>query len=59
MPESIKYQRLLDKDKIPINKDIKQVISDKRLPLWEDLRKFLKDGYDFEPELTYYGKKYG
>ncbi len=54
-----KYQRFLDGDKKPRERDILAVLGTREARLWVQVRAFLKKNYDFTPELTYYGKKYG
>lgn len=54
-----KYTRLLDGDKKPSERTIYSSIGTRGTKLWKHLRTFLKVNYDFEPELLYYGKKYG
>ncbi len=53
------YVRLLDEDETPDEKDVLDAIGERHAGLWNVLRDFLAENYDFEPELVYYGKKYG
>lgn len=54
-PES--YPRMLDKNVPPTEAKILKTIG---IPnAWQDLKGFLEEHYDFQPELAFYGKKYG
>ncbi|MCJ2563739.1 MAG: DUF3788 domain-containing protein [Candidatus Thermoplasmatota archaeon] len=59
MPEDSQYVRLLDEDETPDEGSVLDTIGEPSAGLWSKLREFLREGYDFEPELVYYGKKYG
>lgn len=52
-------ERLLDEDTAPSVSVIRKSIGQKNVPAWNDLREYLKRAYDIEPELLFYGKKYG
>lgn len=54
-----KYARLLDGDKKPSERTISAAIGIRATKLWKQLKAFLKVNYDFNPELLFYGKKYG
>lgn len=49
---------MLDGDVRPIKDEIENTISENSF-LWSDMCKYLKENYNFNPELVYYGKKYG
>jgi hypothetical protein len=51
------FERMINKEHSPTEEEILTAIG--RTREWHHLRKFLKDNYDFAPELVYYGKKYG
>jgi hypothetical protein len=51
------YERMTDKEHRPTEEEILKVIGGPKE--WNSLRKYLKDNYDFIPELVYYGEKYG
>jgi len=53
------YQRLLDKNATPTEKEISVAIGARVSGLWKQLREFLKENYDFQPELQFLGLKYG
>ncbi|MFQ5909723.1 MAG: DUF3788 domain-containing protein [Thermoplasmata archaeon] len=59
MSEEDRYERLVDEDAIPDEKTVLDVIGKNSAELWGKLRDFLRENYDFEPELVYYGRKYG
>ncbi|MEE9490475.1 MAG: DUF3788 domain-containing protein [Thermoplasmata archaeon] len=59
MPEDSQYVRLLDEDETPDEGSVLDTIGEPSAGLWSELRDFLRESYDFEPELVYYGKKYG
>ena len=51
------YERMLDKDHQPTEQEILETIGETEA--WLDLKKYLEENYDFEPEKVFYGKKYG
>jgi hypothetical protein len=53
------HERLLDKHHPPADQAIANTISTKSISLWEQLKAFLQSNYDFQPELYFYGLKYG
>lgn len=59
MSEENRYERLVNEDAIPDEKTVLDVIGKNSAELWGKLRDFLRENYDFEPELVYYGRKYG
>lgn len=59
MPLEKLYQRMLDKDSVPTNGEILETIGSESSELWNELRSFLKESYDFQPQLLFYGLKYG
>ena len=50
---------MFDKDTKPTEKDILRFLRKPASIVWIDLRSFLDINYDFVPETTFYGKKYG
>ena len=48
------YERMLDKDNQPTDKEILKTIGD--TTYWLELRQYIKSSYDFAPELVNYGK---
>jgi hypothetical protein len=58
MKDNNQFKRLLDKDIRPSKRSILNAIS-RRLELWKSLKNFLDKNYDFQPELKFFGKKYG
>ena len=54
-----KYERLVDKELIPNIDQIKQTIGEDVFALWNDVWDYIKVAYGIDPELIYYGKKYG
>ncbi|MFQ6107230.1 MAG: DUF3788 domain-containing protein [Thermoplasmata archaeon] len=59
MSEESQYERLIDEDEIPDERNVLNIIGERSAKLWSKLREFLKENYDFEPELVYYGRNYG
>lgn len=53
------YQRLLDEKEVPTEEKISRAIGSRRSKLWKEIRGFLQKNYDFQPELQFYGQKYG
>ena len=56
--DNVQFRRLLDKENIPSGRKISDFI-DGRIGLWNSLKEFLKENYEFQPELNFFGKKYG
>jgi len=54
-----KYDRLLNKELVPNIKKIKQTIGNDVSLFWDDIWNYIKDAYGINPELMFYGKKYG
>lgn len=59
MSKNKSYQRFIDIQKMPNEKKILATLGTRVAKLWKELRRFLKENYDFQPELHFYGKKYG
>lgn len=59
MQENNKYQRILDKNITLTEKRISAIMGLRIIKLWKQIRQFLKKNYDFQPELLFYGSKYG
>ena len=58
MEDNSQFKRLLKRDTMPSEGSILDTIR-KRLELWKSLKNFLDSNYDFQPELKFFGKKYG
>lgn len=56
---SMQYQRMLDKEHKPSEKEILGYLGGKAGEAWTDIVSFLNTHYDFSPELDYGGAKYG
>ena len=52
------YERFLDKSQIP-NEDIILAALGQTEALWLDIHEYIRQNYDFIPELIYFTKKYG
>lgn len=52
-------ERMIGKDLEPSEKQIFEFMGPKATKLWNDLHEFLARNYDFQPELSYWGDKYG
>jgi hypothetical protein len=55
----MQYQRMLDKEHEPSEKQILGYLGGKAAEAWADIVSFLKTHYDFSPEPDYGGAKYG
>ena len=53
----MEFKRMLDNAHLPSDEEILNTIGP--VGLWFDLRQYLKESYDSQPELVFYGKKYG
>ena len=54
-----KYERLLNEELVPNIEKIKQTIGKDISLFWDDIWNYIKDAYEINPELMFYGKKYG
>ena len=52
-------ERLLGRDHEPTEKEILEYIGKTATKIWNELHLFLAENYDFQPELSYWGDKYG
>ena len=52
-------ERLLGRDHEPTEKEILEYIGTNATKIWNELHEFLANNYDFQPELNYWGDKYG
>ncbi len=52
-------QRMIEKDTQPTQTKIAATLGAKAIKAWKEVRGFLKENYDFDPELMFYGIKYG
>jgi hypothetical protein len=59
MSNTAKYQRMLDGDVRPTDRKITATLGIRATKLWKELRTFLKMNFDYTPELSFYGQKYG
>ena len=53
------HERLIDKDLQPPDEAMIDVIGPSLAGAWTELRRFLVETYEIEPELQYGGKRYG
>ena len=53
----MEFERMINEAHEPSDKELLTAIS--AADLWLDLRQYLEQSYDFQPELVFYGKKYG
>lgn len=51
------YERYFSKEHQPTDKEVLESIGNTEP--WLDLREYLEENYDFEPQIVFYGKKYG
>ncbi len=54
-----RFERLLNGDQTRSHGDIQETLGARSVKLCSRLRQYLKAAYDIEPELLFYGKKYG
>ncbi len=54
-----KCERLLNRELVPNIDQIKQTIGKDVLLLWNDIWNYIQEAYEINPELVFYGKKYG
>ena len=54
-----KFERLLDENNTPTGGYIENIIGKKTFPLWTKLKKYLDHAYNIDPDLLFYGKRYG
>ena len=59
MVNSVQYQRMLDKERKPSEKEVLGYLGGNAADAWADIVSFLRTSYDFSPELDYGGTKYG
>ena len=50
---------MVEKTHQPSEKEIANFIGKQAKEAWQDLTHFIEDNYDFSPETTFYGSKYG
>ena len=53
------YKRLLNGELAPDADQIKQTIGKDALLFWNDIWNYIQDAYEINPELVFYGQKYG
>jgi hypothetical protein len=53
------FERMLDKEHPPTEKDITDYLGRDAAEAWNDIVSFLDDSYNFTPETVFGGKKYG
>ena len=54
-----KYERLLNSDILPTFQSIQTLIGKKNFGSWDKIKYYLSNTYEIEPEIVFYGKKYG
>ena len=54
----MKFDRLLNKQETPSDNQIHEYIGS-RVELWESIHTYVKNHYEFKPELVFFTKKYG
>ena len=59
MAHGIRYQRMSDKDRAPTDRKIITTLGVQMAGSWKEIRQYLKENYDFQPELHFYGSQYG
>lgn len=52
-------ERMIGRDLEPSKNQIFEFMGPKATKLWNNLHEFLAKNYDFQPELSYWGDKYG
>ncbi|MFW9793588.1 MAG: DUF3788 domain-containing protein [Candidatus Thorarchaeota archaeon] len=52
-------ERIIGRDLKPSEEQILEFIGPKATKLWNNLHEFLAENYDFQPEMSYWGDKYG
>jgi hypothetical protein len=52
-------ERMIGKDLNPSEEQILEFIGPQATKLWNNLHEFLAENYDFQPEMSYWGDKYG
>ena len=53
------FVRMKDKARKPTEEEIIGFIGEPAKEAWQEIRQFLEDRYDLEPETLFYGAKYG
>jgi hypothetical protein len=54
-----KSERLLDRDVTPTSRSIQDILGKRNFSAWEKIKDYLSHAYEIEPDLQFYGKKYG
>ena len=52
-------ERMIGRDHEPTSSEIIEFVGPKAAKHWNELHDFLNENYDFTPELSYWGDKYG
>jgi hypothetical protein len=52
-------ERMIGRNLDPSEKQIIDYIGPKAMKIWNELKEFLAENYDFQPELSYWGDNYG
>jgi hypothetical protein len=53
------FHRMADKTHKPTEEEIRNFIGEPAEKAWVEIRQFIEDHYDIEPETIFYGAKYG
>jgi len=53
------FRRMIDKARKPTEEEMVSFIGEPAKEAWLEIRQFLEDRYDLEPETLFYGVKYG
>ena len=53
------FERMLDKEHMPTVEEISKYLGYEALEAWNDIVSFIEANYNFTPETTFGGKKYG
>lgn len=53
------FERLLTKDMTPTDELVENTIGKKNISLWGRIKEYLNHAYQINPDLLFYGKKYG
>lgn len=53
------FSRMIDKEHEPTEKEMVSFIGEKAKEAWLEMRRFVEDNYEINPETVFYGAKYG
>ena len=54
-----KRRRMVERDKEPSEEEILRYIGKKASKAWAEIKDYLAENYDFTPEISFWGEKYG